>query len=46
MKQGKPGKLRAFVHQPINAKGLELNLKNKRYLSQQTREAILTKLES
>jgi len=44
-KKGYPGKLRAYVHKPIFAKGLELNLKNKRYLSQQTREAILSKLK-
>ena len=41
---GQPGRLRAFVHEPITAKGMELNLKNKRSLSQQTREAILSRL--
>ena len=45
IKKGKPGRLRAFVHPPIFASGLELNLKNKRYLSQQTREAILSGLD-
>jgi 1-acyl-sn-glycerol-3-phosphate acyltransferase len=41
---GQLGRLRAFVHEPITAKGMELNLKNKRFLSQQTREAILSGL--
>ena len=45
-KRGGSGRLRAFVHPLVFAKGLELKLKNKHYLSQQTREAMLSKLEN
>lgn len=42
---GKPGQLRAYVHELIPTKGLELNLANRKLLKQKTAEKISSKLD-